>query len=42
VGTGAKAARDVKLTTHFHLVPRSRMVELQLYSSLRLHVVVLK
>jgi hypothetical protein len=32
-----KAAGDVKLTTHLHLVPRSRMMDLYLYSPIRLH-----
>jgi hypothetical protein len=34
------SGRSVKLTTYFHLVPRSRMVELYLYSSIRLYGVV--
>jgi hypothetical protein len=29
--TGGKGGRDVKLTTHLHLVPRLRMVELYLH-----------
>jgi hypothetical protein len=33
--------RGVKLTTHLHLVPRSRMVELYLHSPICLHSVVL-
>jgi hypothetical protein len=46
MGTGndfpvGKAVRGVKLTTHLHLVPRSRMVELYLYSLICLHGVVL-
>jgi hypothetical protein len=32
--------RDVKLTTHLPLVPTSRVVELPLHSSIRLHGVV--
>jgi hypothetical protein len=31
----------VKLTSHFHLVPRSRIVELYLHSPIRLYGVVL-
>jgi hypothetical protein len=31
----------MKLTTHLHPLPRSRMVELYLHSSIRLHAVVL-
>jgi hypothetical protein len=31
----------VKLTTHLHVMPRSRMVELYLHSLIRLHDVVL-
>jgi hypothetical protein len=38
---GVKAARGVKLTTHFHQVPRLRMVELYFYSLIHLHGVVL-
>jgi hypothetical protein len=38
---GDKAVRGVKLTTHLHLVPRSRLVELYLHSPTRFHVVVL-
>jgi hypothetical protein len=33
--------RSVKLTTHLHLVPRLRMVELYLHSLIRLHGVML-
>jgi hypothetical protein len=36
-----KVARGVKLTTHFHLVPSSRMVELYLYSPVSFHGIVL-
>jgi hypothetical protein len=32
--------RSVKLTTHLHLVPTSRMVELYLHSPIRLHDIV--
>jgi hypothetical protein len=35
------SAWGVKLTTHLHLVPRSRMVELYLHSPIRLHGVVI-
>jgi hypothetical protein len=35
------SGRGVKLTTHLHLAPRSRMVKLHLHSSIRLHGVVL-
>jgi hypothetical protein len=35
------SGRSVKLTTHLHLVPRSRMVELYLHSYVRLHGIVL-
>jgi hypothetical protein len=33
--------RGVRLTTHLHLVPRSRLVELYLHSLICLHGVVL-
>jgi hypothetical protein len=33
--------RDVKLTTHLHLLPRTGMVELYLHSHLCLHGIVL-
>jgi hypothetical protein len=33
-------SRGVKLTTQFHVVSRSRIVELYLYSPVRLHVIV--
>jgi hypothetical protein len=33
---------SVKLTTHLHLLPRSRKVELYLHSPIRLHGIVLK
>jgi hypothetical protein len=36
------SGQDPKLTTHFHLVPRSRMVELYLHSPICLHGIVLK
>jgi hypothetical protein len=36
-----KSDRDVKLTTHLHLVPRSRTLELHLYSPIRLHAILL-
>jgi hypothetical protein len=36
-----QSCRDVKLTTHFHLVSRLRMVKLYLHSPIRLHGVVL-
>jgi hypothetical protein len=36
-----QSGRGVKLTTHLHLVPRSRMVELYLHSLIRLHGVTL-
>jgi hypothetical protein len=32
---------SVKLTTHFHLAPRTRMAELHIHSSIRLHGIVL-
>jgi hypothetical protein len=32
-----KAAKAMKLTTHFHLMPRSRMMELYLHYPIRLH-----
>jgi hypothetical protein len=35
------SGRGVKLTTHIHLVPSSRKVELYLHSLLRLHGIVL-
>jgi hypothetical protein len=38
---GGKVARGVYLIIHLHLVKRSRMVEPQLLSSLRLHGVML-
>jgi hypothetical protein len=38
---GGKTGRDVKLTSHLHLVPRSRMVELYLLSHTCLHGIVL-
>jgi hypothetical protein len=46
MGTGGslpkgKVAGGVKLTTHLHLVPRSRTVELYLHSSMCLHSIVL-
>jgi hypothetical protein len=37
-----ESGRSVKLTTHLHLVPRSRMVELYVHSSIRLHGIVLQ
>jgi hypothetical protein len=37
-----QSGRDVKLTTHLQLVPRSRKVDLYIHSPLRLHGVVLK
>jgi hypothetical protein len=37
MATGVKPARCVKLTTDFHAVPRSRMVELYLHSPIYLH-----
>jgi hypothetical protein len=37
-----KSSGDVKLTTHLHLVPRSRMVELYLHSPICLHGIVRK
>jgi hypothetical protein len=40
--SGGKVARDVKLTTHLHVVPRSRMVKVYLHSAIRLHGVVRK
>jgi hypothetical protein len=39
--SGSKAAGGVKLTVHFHLVPRSRIVELNLHSPICLHGVML-
>jgi hypothetical protein len=36
-----KAAGGVKLTTHLHLVPRSRKMELYLHSLIELHGIVL-
>jgi hypothetical protein len=36
-----QSSRGLNLTTHLHLVPRSRMVELYLRSPIRLHGVVL-
>jgi hypothetical protein len=36
-----KSARGVKLTTHLHLVPRLRMVELHLHSPIYLYGIVL-
>jgi hypothetical protein len=45
MGTGAfpreQSGRGVKLTTHLHLMSRLRMLELYLYSSICLHVMVL-
>jgi hypothetical protein len=41
MGIEGKAGRGVKLTTRFHLVPRSKMVQLYLHSTIRLHGVVL-
>jgi hypothetical protein len=46
MGTGdsspvCRAAGGVKLTTHLHLVPRSRMMELYLHFPIRLDGVVL-
>jgi hypothetical protein len=45
MGTGApslgESGRGVRLTTHFHIVPRSSMVELYLRSPIRLHGAVL-
>jgi hypothetical protein len=38
---GGKSGKDVKLTTHLHLLPKSRMVELYLHSPIRLHGIVL-
>jgi hypothetical protein len=38
---GRQSGRGVTLTTHLHLVPRSRMVELYLYSAIFLYGVVL-
>jgi hypothetical protein len=35
------SSQGVKVTTHFHLVPRSKMVELYLHSPIHLHGVVL-
>jgi hypothetical protein len=32
-----ETGRSVKLTTHLHLVPRSRLVELYFHSPIRLH-----
>jgi hypothetical protein len=34
------SGQDMNLTTHFHVVPRSRMVEIYLHSLIRLHGVV--
>jgi hypothetical protein len=43
MGPGADFAGDeVKLTTHLHLVPKAKMVELYLHYHTRLHGVVLK
>jgi hypothetical protein len=39
--TQGYSGRGVKLTTHLHLVPRSRMMQLYLYSPVRLHDMVL-
>jgi hypothetical protein len=36
-----QSGRGVKLSTHLHLVPRSRMVELNLHSPIYLHSIVL-
>jgi hypothetical protein len=36
--TWEQSGRGMKLTTHLHLVPRSRMEELYLHSPIRLHV----
>jgi hypothetical protein len=36
-----KSGRDVKLTAHLHLVPRSRMVELYVHSPTCIHGLVL-
>jgi hypothetical protein len=36
------SGRGVKLTTHLHLVPRLRMVELYLHSPIRLYGMVLR
>jgi hypothetical protein len=41
-GGGEYSGGSVKLTTHLHLVPRSRMVELYLHSPICLHGIVLK
>jgi hypothetical protein len=41
-GHWGKSGRGMKLTTHFHLEPRLRKVELHLRSPIRLHGVVLK
>jgi hypothetical protein len=48
MGTGSFFSGDkrglgvgVNLTTHLHIVPRSKMVELYLHSAIRLHEVVL-
>jgi hypothetical protein len=35
-----KSGRGVKLTTHFHLLPRLSMVELYLHSLIYLHGIV--
>jgi hypothetical protein len=37
-----ESGQAVKLTTHLHLAPRSRMVELYLYTPICLHGVMLK
>jgi hypothetical protein len=39
--SGGKEAGDVKLTTHLHLVPKSKMMELCVHSPIRLHGLVL-
>jgi hypothetical protein len=38
---GDNAAEGVKLATHLHLVPRSRIAELYLHCPIRFHVIVL-
>jgi hypothetical protein len=38
--SGKKSGRRLKLTTHLHLVPRPRMVELYLHSNICLHGIV--
>jgi hypothetical protein len=40
-GGGGKGGRGMKLTTHPHLVPKSRMTELYLHSHLCLHGIVI-